>query len=88
MLGCLEQDQLAFMQMCTLDCRSHNVHVPRNCKCLLQAVGAAVDAFVAALDTHKWVTLGSVSARARKQSSSGALPEAGGHGGNVCCFQM
>ena len=47
--------------------------------CLLQAVGTAVDVFVAALDTHKWVTLGSVSARARKRSSSGALAEPGGY---------
>ena len=54
----------------------------------MQAVGTAVDVFVAALDSHKWVTLGSVSARARKRSSSGALPEAGGLGIRVSSHHL
>ena len=43
---------------------------------------------MAALDTHKWVTLGSVSARARKRSISGALAEAGGHAGHVSSLHL
>ena len=54
--------------------------------CLLQAVGTAVDVFVAALDTHKWVTLGSLSARARR--GSGALAEAGGHESRVSSLHL